>query len=142
MNTNTTDPLVLAHDLGTTGDKATLVAPDGSIVGSVTVPYPADFGSDGRAEQQPDDWWNAFCEANHRLLESRSIDPSRIAGVSFSGQMMGAVLLDDDDRPVRPAIIWEALRRPFRRYQFGEDMCTEYSSASLRTVAPRGLSPL
>lgn len=110
MNTNTTDPLVLAHDLGTTGDKATLVAPDGSIVGSVTVPYPADFGSDGRAEQQPDDWWNAFCEANHRLLESRSIDPSRIAGVSFSGQMMGAVLLDDDDRPVRPAIIWADTR--------------------------------
>jgi len=118
MTTNTADPryvavgepLVLAHDLGTTGDKATLVAPDGSIVGSVTVPYPADFGSDGRAEQQPDDWWNAFCEANHRLLESRGIDPSRIAGVSFSGQMMGAVLLDGDDRPVRPAVIWADTR--------------------------------
>jgi len=118
MTTHTADPhhaasdapLVLAHDLGTTGDKATLVAPDGTIEGSVTVPYPADFGSDGRAEQQPDEWWNAFCEANHRLIEQRGIDPSRIAAVSFSGQMMGAVLLDDEDRPVRPAIIWADTR--------------------------------
>ncbi|MGO1769301.1 MAG: xylulokinase [Microbacterium sp.] len=103
-------PLVLAHDLGTTGDKATLVTASGRIVGSTTVAYPVDFGTDGRAEQHPDDWWRAFCEANHRLLGEQGIDPSRIASVSFSGQMMGAVLLDAGDRPVRPAIIWADTR--------------------------------
>lgn len=108
--TRTNEPLVLAHDLGTTGDKATLVTPDGEIVGSVTVPYPVDFGTDGRAEQDPDDWWNAFCEANHLLIDRHDVDPARIASVSFSGQMMGAVLTDDADRPVRPAIIWADTR--------------------------------
>ncbi|WP_241489319.1 xylulokinase [Leucobacter celer] len=106
----TGEPLVLAHDLGTTGDKATLVAPDGTVVASVTAAYPVDFGPDGKAEQHPDDWWAAFCEANHRLLGEHSIDPSRIAAVSFSGQMMGAVLLDADDRPARPGIIWADTR--------------------------------
>lgn len=103
-------PLVLAHDLGTTGDKATLVAADGSVVGSVTVAYPVDFGADGKAEQHPDDWWRAFCEANHRLVAGLGIDAARINAVSFSGQMMGAVLLDDDGRAVRPGIIWADTR--------------------------------
>lgn len=103
-------PLVLAHDLGTTGDKATLVAPDGSLIGSVTVAYPVDFGADGKAEQHPDDWWRAFCDANRRLIDRHGIDPSRIAAVSFSGQMMGAVLVDSEGRPVRPGIIWADTR--------------------------------
>ncbi|MBK0418381.1 xylulokinase [Leucobacter sp. CSA1] len=103
-------PLVLAHDLGTTGDKATLVAADGTLVGSVTVAYPVDFGADGKAEQDPDDWWRAFCEANHRLLGLHGLDPSRIGAVSFSGQMMGAVLIDGRGRPVRPGIIWADTR--------------------------------
>lgn len=105
-----TGPLVLAHDLGTTGDKATLVTAEGAILGSVTVAYPVDFGADGKAEQHTDDWWRAFCEANHRLLGRHDIDPSRIAGVSFSGQMMGAVLVDGAGTPVRPGIIWADTR--------------------------------
>lgn len=103
-------PLVLAHDLGTTGDKATLVSAEGAILGSVTVAYPVDFGADGKAEQDPEDWWSAFCAANHRLLGETGVDASRIAAVSFSGQMMGAVLLGADGRPTRPGIIWADTR--------------------------------
>lgn len=102
--------MIIAHDLGTTGDKATLVADDGSLIGSVTAPYDADFGADGRAEQNPDDWWAAFCRATRDLQERFDVRPEQVRAVSFSGQMMGAVLLDAAGEPVRPAIIWADTR--------------------------------
>ena len=104
------DPLFLAHDLGTTGDKATLVAADGTLLASVTAAYPVSWGERGKAEQHPDDWWAAFCRANHELIATSGIDPRRIAAVSFSGQMMGAALVDSNGRAVRPAVIWADTR--------------------------------
>lgn len=103
-------PLVVAHDLGTTGDKATLVAADGTVIASVTVTYPVDFGENGKAEQNPRDWWEAFCAANHQLIEKHQVPTGQIRAVSFSGQMMGAALVDDAGEPVRPAIIWADTR--------------------------------
>ncbi|MGO1974910.1 MAG: xylulokinase [Propionibacteriaceae bacterium] len=102
--------MIIAHDLGTTGDKATLVAEDGTLVGSVTAPYGADFGADGKAEQDPNDWWGAFCRATRDLQDRFDVRPEQVAAVSFSGQMMGAVLLDGAGEPVRPAIIWADTR--------------------------------
>jgi len=102
--------MIISHDLGTTGDKATLVDADGRVLGSVTSRYDTDFGPGGKAEQDPGAWWQAVCDATRRLLGAAECDASRIDGVSFSGQMMGAVLLDDAGTPVRPAIIWADTR--------------------------------
>jgi len=101
---------VLAHDLGTTGDKASLYDEKLRLVGSVTVPYGTDFGVDGRAEQDAAEYWNAFCAANLELVRVADVAPNAVACVSFSGQMMGALLLDEANRPVRPAIIWADTR--------------------------------
>lgn len=97
-------PYLVAHDLGTSGNKASLFTAGGTLVRSVTVPYAPRFFAGDRTEQNPDDWWSAVCEANHRLLEGE--DKSRVAGVSFSGQMMGCVPVDRQGRALRPAIIW------------------------------------
>lgn len=102
--------MILAHDLGTTGDKATLVDDRGAVVAAVTEHYPVDFGADGRAEQHPEHWWAAFCRATAALLERSGVAPSAVAGVSFSGQMMGVVPVDHAGEPVRPAIIWADTR--------------------------------
>ncbi|MFQ7646681.1 xylulokinase [Ruthenibacterium lactatiformans] len=99
---------LIAHDLGTTGDKATLFSEDGELIRSVTKSYPTDFFSGNSAEQDPDDWWAAFCRANHELLEG--MDPFCIAAVSFSGQMMGCVAVDRGGVPLRKAIIWADTR--------------------------------
>ncbi len=99
--------MIIAHDLGTTGDKATLVDESGRIVASATVPYHTDFGPAGKAEQNASDWWDAVCEATRSLRERTGAE---INAVSFSGQMMGAVLLDAAGEPVRPAIIWADTR--------------------------------
>ncbi|MFL4910646.1 xylulokinase [Streptomyces sp. MMS24-I2-30] len=102
--------MIIAHDLGTTGNKATLMGADGRVTTSVTARYGTDFGAGGKVEQDPRTWWQAVCTATRRLLEQARCPPEDIAGVSFSGQMMGAVLLDEAGEPVRPAIIWADTR--------------------------------
>ncbi|MEJ1087863.1 xylulokinase [Microbacterium sp. Mu-80] len=102
--------MIIAHDLGTTGDKASLHHDDGRLVASVTVGYPAHFAAGGIAEQNPQDWWDATVAATRELLDRTGTAPAEVAGLVVSGQMMGAVLLDADGRPVRPAIIWADTR--------------------------------
>ena len=50
--------MIIAHDLGTTGNKASLHHDDGGLVTAVTVNYGARFADGGVAEQDPEDWWN------------------------------------------------------------------------------------
>lgn len=102
--------MIIAHDLGTTGNKASLHHDDGRLVASVTVPYPAHFAAGGVAEQNPADWWNAVVAATRDLIARTGTAATDIAGLVVSGQMMGAVLLDADGEPARPAIIWADTR--------------------------------
>lgn len=102
--------MIIAHDLGTTGNKASLHHDDGRLVTSVTVPYPAHFAAGGVAEQNPADWWNAVVAATRDLIARTGTAATDIAGLVVSGQMMGAVLLDADGEPARPAIIWADTR--------------------------------
>lgn len=95
---------LIAHDLGTSGNKATLFAEDGRLVKSVTHSYDTHFYNGNWAEQNPLDWWNAVCVCNYRLLDG--IDKTLVAGVAFSGQMMGCVPVGKDGELLRSAIIW------------------------------------
>lgn len=95
---------LIAHDLGTSGDKATLFSSDGELIKSLTYVYPTNFFNSTWAEQNPEDWWRAVCENNKELL--KSVDKSMVAGMAFSGQMMGCVPVDKNGRALRPAIIW------------------------------------
>lgn len=97
---------VLAHDLGTTGNKASLYDREGRLVGSSFIGYETEYAHTGWAEQNPDDWWDAVCGTTQRLLKETGIHSDDIACISFSGQMMGCVPIDKDARPLRKAIIW------------------------------------
>ncbi|MEX1296920.1 MAG: xylulokinase [Candidatus Limnocylindrales bacterium] len=101
---------IVAHDLGTSGDKASLHHADGRLIAAHTARYPVDFGAGGKAEQDPADWWTGFCAATRALLAETATDPAEIAAVAMSGQMMGAVLVDEHDEAVRPAVIWADTR--------------------------------
>jgi xylulokinase len=98
--------LILAHDLGTTGNKATLVRVDGTLVGSTFQGYETVYPAIGWAEQDPEDWWEAFRATTARLMRESGADPARVAAVSFSGQMMGCLPVDRTGTPLRSAIIW------------------------------------
>jgi xylulokinase len=60
----------------------------------------------GWAEQHPEDWWRACGIAVRKALEKANLRGEDIACIGFSGQMHGAVMLDEKDKVVRPALIW------------------------------------
>jgi len=97
---------LLAHDLGTTGDKATLFTTKGELIASSYVEYPTVHPEPTWAEQNPNDWWKAFVAATKSLLSRSKISPERILGLSFSGQMLGCLPVDEKGAPLRASIIW------------------------------------
>ena len=97
---------ILAHDIGTTGDKATLYDEEGVLIGSAFASYPTSYPHAGWAEQNPEQWWAALCASTAQLLDASRIPAAAIACVVFSGQMMGMVAVDSAVRPVHDALIW------------------------------------
>lgn len=111
---------VIAHDLGTTGNKATLYDREGRLAGSAFIAYGTEYAHTGWAEQNPDDWWRAVCQTTHNLLQTTGTKKEAIACITFSGQMMGAVALDAQARPLRNAIIWADQRALAQEAWVGE----------------------
>jgi xylulokinase len=101
---------ILAHDLGTTGDKATLFSSEGNLISSAFTEYETFYPEIGWAEQNPDDYWKALCSSTKALIEKTKKSPGDIAVVTFSGQMMAALPVDDEGRSLRNSIIWADMR--------------------------------
>ena len=95
----------LGIDIGTGGTRVVVIDSDGKVLACEIAEHPP-FSSPriGWAEQSPDDWWDACVVAVRRSLET--VPANSIGSVSFSGQMHGSVMLDGDDRPIRPALLW------------------------------------
>ena len=91
-------------DLGTSAVKLLLVDETGVTVNTVSREYPLYFPQPGWSEQSPEDWWNAVCDGIGALLAG--FDASLVAAIGVAGQMHGLVVLDADDRVIRPAILW------------------------------------
>ena len=93
--------MLIAHDLGTTGNKASLHDDTGRLLASVTVSYPAHFAAGGIAEQDPGHWWDAVVSATRSLVERAEVQPSEVTGLVVSGQMMGAPCARRSSGPTR-----------------------------------------
>jgi xylulokinase len=94
-------------DVGTGGTRAIVIDETGRVVSSATEDHqPFASPQIGWAEQQPEDWWRATCLAVRKALAGANLSGRDIACVGFSGQMHGAVLLDERGNVVRPALIW------------------------------------
>lgn len=97
---------ILAHDLGTTGNKATLFDSTGSLLGSSYKTYETHYFGVNCVEQNPNDWWKAVCDSTQELLATAKISPDDVACVAFSGHMMGCLPVDKKGNPLRNSIIW------------------------------------
>lgn len=97
---------ILAHDMGTSSDKAMLVTVFGDIIDSTKKEYPLYVPQPGFAEQEPYDWWNAVTETSLDVIKKTGVNPQDIVGVTFSSQMQGLVLVDREGKPLRRAISW------------------------------------
>ncbi|MEM3700971.1 MAG: FGGY-family carbohydrate kinase [Candidatus Bathyarchaeia archaeon] len=100
------DKYILAHDTGTTSNKAVLVQLDGEIVGYASAEYSVYYPKSGYAEQKPSDWWNAVTETTKALLEKANIKPSDITAIVFATQMSGTLPVDSNGEPLMPCMIW------------------------------------
>lgn len=113
-------------DLGTSSVKLLLIDDDGNIVNTVTKEYPISFPKPGWSEQNPTDWYEKTVEGIKELISN--IDSSKVAGISFGGQMHGLVILDENDNVIRPAILWNDGRTTkecdFLNNEYGKDKLT------------------
>jgi xylulokinase len=98
---------LLGIDVGTGATRAVLTNQSGEITSSATCEH-VPFASPkiGWAEQDPHDWYQATGSAVRQAISTSGIDPKGISAVGLAGQMHGAVLLDENDEVLRPALIW------------------------------------
>ncbi len=94
----------IGADLGTSALKLLLCEQGGAVLASVTKEYSVSYPRAGWAEQDPKDWWEAFWQGVREL--TANVDRSKIVGIGVAGQMHGLVMLDGEDRVIRPAILW------------------------------------
>ena len=95
---------IVGLDVGTTAVKAIAIAPDGTVLARAEAGYPLSTPRPGWAEQDPELWWEAAERAQAQL------GVPDVAGIGLSGQMHGLVALDDADRVIRPALLWNDQR--------------------------------
>lgn len=90
--------------MGTSSNKASLFSTEGELVQSYTVPYDVHFFHQNCAEQNPEDWWNAVCQATKHIM--KDISKEDVLAVSFSSQMQACIVVDEQGQALRPAMIW------------------------------------
>jgi xylulokinase len=96
---------LLGIDVGTGGTRAVVIDENGTVIASATTEHePFASPQTGWAEQDPHAWWRATVKSLRNVLSQ--VNANEIASIGFSGQMHGAVLLDDTNQVLRPALIW------------------------------------
>jgi len=101
---------LLGYDIGSSSIKASLIeAETGKVITTAISPkteleiiarYP-DW-----AEQNPQVWWDNVKTATSKIILHSSVNPADIEAIGLSYQMHGLVIVDKDQKVLRPSIIW------------------------------------
>lgn len=92
---------IIAWDLGTGGNKASLYDGMGNCLASNFTSYNTFYPAHGWHEQRPEDWWNAVVESTRKLIESSGVNTSEVVACGISGHSLGAVPLGADGELLR-----------------------------------------
>ncbi|RLC24931.1 MAG: hypothetical protein DRH21_04730 [Deltaproteobacteria bacterium] len=98
--------LVIAHDVGTSSNKAVLIDEKGTILATAEEFYQSYYPNPGWVEQQAEDYWEAIVKSTRHMLENSNADPSRIVGMVFTTQAMGIIPVDKLGNTLRKNITW------------------------------------
>lgn len=105
------EPYLLACDLGTGGNKASLYTVEGTLRASTFESYETLYPAPSFHEQRPADWWNAVIASTRRLLEQSGVAPKNVRAIALSGHSLGCVPLDGEGNLLREATpIWSDSR--------------------------------
>jgi xylulokinase len=94
----------IAFDIGTTGTKAAVIAPDGRVLRSASRDYPTHTAAGGVVEQDPRDWLHAV----HETMQA--VAGEDVQAIVLSGQMQNLTLIGADGAPLRPTILYSDSR--------------------------------
>lgn len=122
--------LYIGIDLGTSAVKLLLMDGNGKILNVVSREYPLSFPQPGWSEQNPDEWISNTFSGIEEL--TTGFDKAQVAGIGAGGQMHGLVVLDEDDKVIRPAILWNdgrtAAEVDYLNGVIGKDRLSEYTA--------------
>ncbi len=114
--------LLIGIDIGTTGVKVAMFGTDGHLVASTYHTHDTTYPEADHVEQRPQDWIDGTVAGLRDVLAESAVDPGRIAGLSFSGQMMGQVPLSADGELLADSIpIWADQRAKAQAERFLRD---------------------
>lgn len=125
-------------DLGTSAVKLLLMDASGQIKNTVTKEYPLEFPQPGWSQQNPEDWKDAVLDGLKEL--TKDCDKSQIAGIGCGGQMHGLVILDGQDKVIRPAILWNDGRTAKQVEYLNETIGRDKLSAYTANIAFAGFT--
>jgi len=97
-------------DLGSSRVKLLALDEGGECLGVTMAAYATESRQAGYAEQNPDRWWDAVRLAMSELLSRPAMRGADVEALGLTGQMHGAVFLDEALLPTRAALIWSDAR--------------------------------
>lgn len=126
----------LGMDLGTGSIKTVLFDRFGCEIAAASAEYPLYQPENGWSEQDPEDWYKAAVETVQSVMHFSDVSPEDVRGLGIAGQMMGAVFLDSDGKPLRRAILWNDGRTTqscaHLRETVGDDLFLKYTLTPAR----------
>ncbi len=116
-------------DLGTSSVKGLLMSDTLEVLLTYSLDYPNNVDANGWSDQKPSDWYEKGLLVLKYLIDNSN---DEVASISFSGQMHGLVLLDENDNVLRDAILWNDQRTvsecEYLNNEIGIEKLTKYTS--------------
>ena len=133
---------LLGVDFGGSSSKATLLGEDGRVYATASQEYPTYYPQNGWAEQEPEDSYQALVSNIREILKTSGVNPADIAAMALDAATHTAVLLGEDDKPVRRAIYWTDTRSAAQAAQLKKEIGPElieecYNSVSSLWTLPQ-----
>lgn len=97
---------IIGIDIGTSACKVALFDRKGRVKAAASGAYPVYYPKEGWAEQNPEEWWSAVCQAVQQVIQKAGISPKEIAGVGIDGQSWSAIAIDKEGNVLTNTPIW------------------------------------
>lgn len=138
----TLDKYLMGMDIGTSSCKVAIFDTKGEVVAQTNGEYHTYYPQEGFVEQNPEEWWNAVCEASKLCIQKANINPEQIAGVGVAGQSWSAIAVDVDGNVLVNNPIWMDTRSSdickILTNQLGPQRIFELSGNSLQPTYTTG----
>lgn len=97
---------LLGIDIGTSACKVAAFDEDGKVLAQANRPYRVYYPQSGWAEQNPEEWWEAICDAVREVLSEESVNAELIKGIGVDGQSWSAIPVDENGSVLHNTPIW------------------------------------